>query len=1108
MLKYDNLVKIIERSEKFELLISDNLEKTTRTEYFAFPRYEFKDLELINEKEEFDPLISLFNSHDPSLISDYMYMLAKGFKQSDPNKVIRFKFDSFDVRKNIAIINGIKKASALSCLSVLGETPLSISLRALKEVIEKEPPFFILVDNFELFTIIKDSIKFQGLTYLYVEDAVDVVKALYKDRTIVSVAKDNYAPVIEYIVDAYDRAIDEKKKLDKEQITLSNYNDLAMRGIIISPEVLDQRTDDLLVLLRLSDDILQIEAKDQSDFDSDFVHQRIARESTVLLKNDGKLLPLKYTDSVGLFGEVLSKLDSNQGLDICRARKLKVESFVNGYSTEIEDNEVLKDATLELAKEVTNALLFVEADEEGRLSHDELNMINNVASVNERIVLVIFAQGALNIEQELPSSVKSVLVANKRCKDITNAIIDLVYNHETPSGALSYASKLGGIDLPIGAGLSYEPLGYSAYKLKQDYLEFDMVNKSVISINVLYQIQVNLLDREGNLKYSDSLGYKREFIRFKDHTRTRFTFDDYSFLHYDFDTKKFVARGGLYEVVISFNGTPVERRNLRLILPNDEFVNYEVKEDDSLSDALMDFSKQEHEAFLYKTRGVSLGQKVLIATLISLFYNAAFGLLIYQTFVKGRTIPFIISAAILLVLDVFYIVYLIVQGSKHKKEGKLNNDLEGKALALDDFNEVYKVTYEKEVEEELSDEELEAQREAEKKETLEEIETQAEEDSKEEEQPEEEVESFFELNPDEEVELDDSIESIEVEDYDDSFDFEFTEVEDEEILPDQGTVFFDEYIKDFVDFQLANGIVIEQKSARAFLSSLASSNLIFVDTVEKHLLDKFVENTFKFLDLTYSAFDVTGTEDFKHLIWMESGEKKISETPFTRALVKANSLLNHISLVYMKNVKVNELKNYFAPFLKFIKDPNNSLDIILNKKRNIKIHPRSNVVFIMTTDDTFIDNLPRDIAYISTSLELAIRQYDIVDDSFNRELKRLSYRQLRDVIRDNKGELYLRDDLFEKLDDIVTMVNDPDVLTLGCKLTLDIEKYAVLFLSFTDDQEELYDSIVATKIVPILKSYKVYLQGAGDTELTKRLVNVSGDIDLVETKRALRKRGE
>ena len=280
--------------------------------------------------------------------------------------------------------------------------------------------------------------------------------------------------------------------------------------------------------------------KDEEEFDLDKAHEEavyIAKESIVLLKNEGNILPLKKREKVAFIGEyALTPHYNGKGSSLVTPYKLKTPldvveekecnvSFAKGFNTLNDDIDLSLEAeAIELAKKSEKVVMFLgtnsEIESEGYdrrnldLFINQIDLFYKLYNVNKNIVVVL--QNGAPVEIPFNNEVKGLVEAYLGGEGCGEAIVDLLYGKANPCGHLAetmplrlntvpsfayfgvsnknatykesiyvgyryYETKGVPVLYPFGYGLSYSNFLYSEFKV--DFAGFSKKNQYKIKLS-------------------------------------------------------------------------------------------------------------------------------------------------------------------------------------------------------------------------------------------------------------------------------------------------------------------------------------------------------------------------------------------------------------------------------------------------------------------------------------------------------------------------------------------------------------------------------------------------------------------------------------------------
>lgn len=254
--------------------------------------------------------------------------------------------------------------------------------------------------------------------------------------------------------------------------------------------------------------------KNNPDVQSDHkeIARIVAREGTVLLKNDGNALPLRSPLSLAVIGE--DAITNPDGPNACEDRGCNNGTLGMGWGSGAVDYPYLispldairaqaKDDGTQVVTSTTNsledgaeaaaaaetAIVFVNANSgEGYITVDgvagdrpNLNpwyfgneLVEAVAAVNRKTIVVIHSVGPIILERILAQeNVIAVVWAGLPGQESGNALVDILYGLYSPSGKLPYTIAKDESDYPAMVVPADDNYSEGLYV---DYRHFDKYN--------------------------------------------------------------------------------------------------------------------------------------------------------------------------------------------------------------------------------------------------------------------------------------------------------------------------------------------------------------------------------------------------------------------------------------------------------------------------------------------------------------------------------------------------------------------------------------------------------------------------------------------------------
>lgn len=381
----------------------------------------------------------------------------------------------------------------------------------------------------------------------------------------------------------------------------------AVKSGRISQELLDRRVDELLdVILSTAGAVKPLEGK---PFDVEKHHAMAAKaseQSTVLLKNEGNLLPLKQGTKVAVIGEfaqkaryqgagssVVNPTRLDNAMDVIQGFGLDVAGFEAGYPRSGKGDPAMQARAVELAKKADTVLLYIGLDEisesEGldrshmRLPQSQIDLIEAVSKANPNVVAVMSAGSAV----EMPWLPKiKALVHGYLCGQAgASSVLKVIMGQVNPSGKLaeSYPVKYEDVSsapyfpakertaeyreglfvgyryfetaktpvlFPFGFGLSYTTFEYSGLTVTEKEASFTLKNTGGMDGAEVAQLYVSKPDGEVFRPAKELKGFAKVFLKAGESKKVTIPLDDKAFRYFNVDTNKFEVEGGAWTVMI------------------------------------------------------------------------------------------------------------------------------------------------------------------------------------------------------------------------------------------------------------------------------------------------------------------------------------------------------------------------------------------------------------------------------------------------------------------------------------------------------------------------------------------------------------------------------
>lgn len=355
------------------------------------------------------------------------------------------------------------------------------------------------------------------------------------------------------------------------------------------------------------------------------LHHQTAREAAarcaVLLKNEGRILPLKKGQSVAVIGD-FAALPRYQGagsslinptkldcaLEALKESGLDIVGYAQGFLRSGGKNEKLKVQALDLAEQAEVCLLFLGLDEgretEGkdrsnmRLAENQLELLKELYSAGHKIAVVLSAGAPVELPwAEMP---KAILMAYLGGQAGGGAIADLVSGKISPSGKLAesfplcysdcptagyypgrelsaehreslyvgyryYDTAKKPVAFPFGHGLTYSRFEYSDLEVNGRELCFRLKNIGLVKAAETAQVYISspdcpLFHPEKELKAFAKVELEPGEERF-----VRLKLDEHAFAHYSVEKGAWLEFPGLYKIQVGASSRDIRLRKSYVI---------------------------------------------------------------------------------------------------------------------------------------------------------------------------------------------------------------------------------------------------------------------------------------------------------------------------------------------------------------------------------------------------------------------------------------------------------------------------------------------------------------------------------------------------------------
>lgn len=382
----------------------------------------------------------------------------------------------------------------------------------------------------------------------------------------------------------------------------------------IKIEDVDARVDELLDAVMT----LYVNAQGKKDdFDKNAHHniaRRAAAESTVLLKNEGEILPLKAGAKVAIVGD-FAFVPRYQGAGSSLVNPTKIETVAEligtydlqvvgmsrGYSRNGQEDAAVRKEALDIAAKADIVLYFFglneDSESEGmdrthmRIPQNQINLLQELGQVNPNLVGIISAGSA--IEMPWHHYFKALLHCYLNGQAGAGAVMDILMGDVNPSGKLSetiprrledtpayryypsqertseYRESLyvgyryyDTADVPVlypfGFGLSYTSFEYSDIAVTDEGVTFTITNTGSRDGAEVAQLYVGLPGGKVFRPKKELKGFAKVFLKVGESKKVTIAFDDKTFRYWNVKTNKWEVEDGKYVISVGASSADIK----------------------------------------------------------------------------------------------------------------------------------------------------------------------------------------------------------------------------------------------------------------------------------------------------------------------------------------------------------------------------------------------------------------------------------------------------------------------------------------------------------------------------------------------------------------------
>ncbi len=810
-----------------------------------------------------------------------------------------------------------------------------------------------------------------------------------------------------------------------------------------------------------------------------------ARESIVLLKNDGAL-PLTRDCLVSVVGDLVKNKEYFYDYSgryeiytdlifdcINNYESINTVGFVHGYlkNDQLDNDLILK--AKKLASTSDSSLVFLCADKNATSLPDaQIELLRQLSSTGKKIIAVVVANKLIDFS--FGQYCSAILFSYGLSQGFSRAVLDIVSGKVSPSAKMVETTNdenednipnysVNQSEYPFGFGLSYAKFNYVNFSLSHAGASVTIENVGKFDAYETVQLYVSKENSKISHSNKQLKGYAKVFIKQGETQRVFIPFDDNTFNVYNEEQASFVIEGGKYTVSVGNSSQEQKFTSTIKLKPFSNkviFANRVIEEGDekAIDKQIGKIAEStDQQRFIKKNMLLSYKQKIGLSVFLLLYFNVLSFLLILAHFKDLSLFEidlFTLTVGCLdLVLSIILIVSMSIFISKRKRPEYVAYDHTNDTLSeivdrVGIFHLETTTTFYQEVEPVLEEAIEEPVVEEEKIDVL-----------------EEKVEIVPEIAK--------QVSSDKVE-----------------------TVLIDDLYRKYTAFIRSKGLYVEPFYLRSVVSAIFNSSLIFLNCANKQNLERFVLATQEFFACKQKIIEFSNdANNIEEFFSYPAGVERVA-TDFAKDLASVSSS-NNLSIFAISDVTVDGVTKTLSDFIIFNDNP--SVNRVVSITQDCKIALRKNIVLILIPkEENYTEIMPEVLARASVSINLSIR--DVQEEASCDYLPvPISYQDALDHLSEVKNTCFLQENSWKLFDELEDLLNTKEGFALGNKFTIFAENFSSLFINFDGEDYDACDSLLAFKLLPVLKCLNVYKKENGDQEVSSLLEKIFSKDNLDKT---------
>ena len=1107
VLKYERFIVKLSTEQKVKLISSTEFYKSSTVGSYEFPVFELKNQPFDEgcrgvSVTHFPSDIALATSWNGELVSDVYAAVCEEARAKNSfayynctNDLSREKFTADNcvlARFLSEKISGLRRGGGyvnFEDVSTDDENEQTARRNVRDTVLGSSSPSSVVFSDISEAETAVRRFKYSNLVFGIVSSVEEALDFLYSGASFLFLSEDiadALANKLTELTAAYKQA---HARYVNDQMTESSFARLVRNFKIFNGEILDKACDDVIdIVFSMQSakdgaaEVFNSLKRGETAFFDEINHNSLAleaaRQSAVLLKNEGGLLPLSRSQKIAVLGEYAKDLNYQRGyyptsataevipFDAINNYELDTVGYGLGYANGERGRSDLIDHAHLLCNSADCVILYLSAPNGAdRLPPEQTELLNAIAGRHAKIVAVVACGG--NIDMSFADLCDAVLLTYVSGQGGTVAALDMLTGVISPSGKLSAPAGIIGADgfvekYPFGFGLSYTSFEYTNLQVNESGVSFTVKNVGACDGYAIPRMYVVKKNTKSSFKIKSMKGFTKVFVARGDAVRVKIPFDETTFSQYSQERGYFVE-GGLYTVSVGDSETTDKLSGILMLKEYDEKRTFKNAVVETSTDGKpVDFTESNLPPDVKAARKkLPVALHIALAIVLALYVDAVLVFFVVGNAVSNKDVVFYaVIGAVALVVNGLAIAYICVVATQRKKQKYLhpNEVLTDMLDNVGEFAEIAKVKYRQPVEEEAKEE------------------PEITEEQAAEQQAAEELAATYEVR------------------------FDDAEVTD---MARAEKVSFGELCRNLRNFAMRRGVNLEITSARSLVAAIASCKLVFLTSKNAELLPEFV----KILNEYYGNETPIAADDswnsLSDLLWEEGdGEGRYVLSAFSNAVYGAHVSRGQERVLIIENVNINNLGRYFGNFLEFANHPTEEFVINFNEETSFRLP--DNLTYVLVAKDGVLDMLPPEILNASLVAEVMLSAATVTEEEV--EPKIVSHEDFLLMLSEAKEEHYVSERVWRKVDDLCEALNETEKFSIGNKNIIQSESFTSVMLSCGADEPEAVTNMFLAKLSYILKNTHMFRQDGGEKEVYSIVEKLFADEELTKIKRSLTKR--